>query len=204
MSSWHILFFMFKILVFFGQKWFQHQILPTILFLPSLQSWSRAGSISRSSHIWDVISTCSANRWSSKDFQRLLSWLLLYKYNFIHLLVVAMWDPFIHHENLWSRGLYTTNTVDGIIEKDSSRHHLICKSVVLGSRHLGHRCTLRAFFQDELLTSITQLGWEQHDCWQTCGVCDISKCWNLHPYFDLEGDSQVLTCKCQTSLSSQA
>ena len=46
----------------------------------------------------------------------------------------------------------------GFSRTSQSRHHLICKSVVLGSRHLGHRCTLRAFFQDELLTSITQLG----------------------------------------------
>ena len=119
MSFWRILFIIFKILVFFGQKRCQHQILPTILFLPSLQSWSRVGSISRSSHIWGVISTCRANRWSSKDFQRLLSWLLSYKYIFIHLLVVAVGDPFIHHENLWSRGLHNTNMVDGIIENVS-------------------------------------------------------------------------------------
>ena len=46
----------------------------------------------------------------------------------------------------------------GLSRTSQSLHHLICKSVVLGSRHLGHRCTLRAFFQDELLTSITQLG----------------------------------------------
>ena len=92
----------------------------------------------------------------------------------------------------------------GFSRTSQSRHHLICKSVVLGSRHLGHRCTLRAFFKDELLTSITQLGWEWNDCWQNCEDCDILKYWNLHPYFDLEGDSQVLTCKCQTSLSSQA
>ena len=46
----------------------------------------------------------------------------------------------------------------GFLRRSQSRHHLICKSVVLGSRHLGHRCTLCAFFQDELLTSITQLG----------------------------------------------
>ena len=45
--------------------------------------------------------------------------ILLYKYIFTHLLVVAVWDPFIHHENLWSRGLYTTNTMDGIIENVS-------------------------------------------------------------------------------------